>query len=314
MAELRLSLSDATFAGRSGEAIRFAMAHGFTHVELTPKLGQDLQEIVKLAAEWGLVEATPQGILKKVRLAFHLSWWGENAYGYWRRHRQLKRRAGAIALRHLLGLVEEQDEIIRFAKQNAIPVLVHGGTVFELQREDKFGMLDGCEVLIENNADRFHPSTPNCIDGMASALGAYDLLTNIGNPSFVLDIPHLAQFREWQGGNFIEDLLEPTLTEIGDRRVAGFHLCDYSPIRPGHLPFGEGILPLRAIVEGIVDYVRRRDLDTYLAIEILPPMLSGAITAVTGLGMKKLMQIAQLAATSFGEWVTSPDVRTWGGP
>jgi sugar phosphate isomerase/epimerase len=167
-------------------------------------------------------------------------------------HGNSRRRLFAKFVGRFFGTVEENPGI-EVAYDLGVPIILHGGTVFELELTGQFNLLEGVEVRVEN-CDTNLTLKNHEFDGDTIADQATQLLIENGITAHrCLDIEHLV--RELIacgdiGEVFPETLLLPHIRRwLADHHnsARSVHLCDFLSTKQGHLPCGEGNLPLAEI-------------------------------------------------------------------
>jgi len=207
-----------------------------------------------------------------VATSLHGPWWARNGRQYWLDNGTRGQKVETSVWNALLGPIEENPTLAVARKLN-IPVVLHGGVIFELENLGKLGLLEGIHVRVENNDAPFSLYTPDNFDGLFACMRAVKLLGRHGiEASVCLDIEHLAKTRGWESGDdFIRDVLYQSLALIvsDNTPISAFHLCDYAPSGAGikgggHCPFGAGKLP----IEGIISCLWGRFPHAEMVIEI----------------------------------------------
>lgn len=232
-----------------------------------------------------------------VATSLHGPWWARNGRQYWlesgTRTQQLETRVWNA----ILGPIEE-NPTLAIARELNIPVVLHGGVVFELENLGKLNLLEGIHVRVENNDAPFSLFTPDNQDGFFVCMRAAKLLERNGiEASICLDIEHLAKTRGWNSGeDFIRNVLFPSLALIvsDNLPISAFHLCDYMPGGAdvkggGHRPFGEGDLP----IQSIISYLRERFPQAEMVIEIAGSAMQYLALNVLGAGESRAKRVVR---------------------
>lgn len=184
----------------------------------------------------------------------HASFWTDQGH----KDRLTRKTGNKVEMALWEQLLGPAEHAITQAQLLELPVVVHPRVILELHAQKKLSMLEQiADLRIENDDEEGY--------WVPEAVFAYGLASEVNSKvSLALDFEHVAKEYRWQPGknghtNFLQ-LLESSFQLIGRRQVREIHVCDYHPSSQkikggGHLPLGQGSLPLQEAIALVKRYV-----------------------------------------------------------